>query len=455
MTDDFRAAVRAELARINARGPRSALERQARDGAYGPYTADSAMNLTWLAHLVHEHHPQLGMERRDIEQIFKPRSRLLPVDLGLRQMLLQAVEDELSRCAEIADKIAPAVDFTRRFLGAHPQVHQLSPFNPEDLGFFRISTWNPARTMVESQNVAPIETVDWHTELVRHGQREDWIKNADRFARELADARDEGLGSPCPALVSYEVDDREQDPRSEQLHLKVSRSVYSSHVALRNYMRADKAAYAAVQDRILNGKYVDGRQEGLRRIIRAAPRSNIAVNVTVQSRTGSLMVIGRPKGQRVWGGFHQAGAHETMNWAAPQQPVESWFELARRALTEEIGLADRSAYYDHIVFSWFGFYAVEGTAYFYAHVRTRLSERQLVNSVRAAPGRIEADTIEWLPVTTDSRDAVINTWKAGPWEEDALSDHRGQRWLPHSALSLTELLRVTDQGMMEPPQVEA
>ncbi|MFD5516946.1 hypothetical protein [Streptomyces sp. NPDC127066] len=449
----FRETVRAEIKRINRRGSKQAPETQARDGRYGQYTGEAAMNLTWLAQRVHERHPDLDMSLRDIELIFKPNSRLLPVDLNLRQRFLQAVEDDLSRCAETAGKIAPTVDFTSAFLGAEPQMHQLSPFNPEDLGFFRISMWNPARPMIEDRNVAPIEIVDWATELTRHGQREDWIRDQGLFDRMLAEAQAEGLGSPCPALVSYEVDEREQDPRSEELRLKVSHSIYSRHVALRNYMRHDKEAYEAVRNRILHGKYINGRQEGLRRIIRAAPRSNIVVNVTVQSRTGSLMVIGRPTGQRVWAGFNQAGAHETMNWPAPQQPVESWFGLARRALEEEIGLKDPSAYYDHIVFSWFGFYAVEGSAYFFAHVRTRLSEQQLVDSVRRAPGRIEADTIKWRPVTKETRDFVIDKWKAGPWEEK-VSDLPEHRWLPHSALSLTELLRVTEQGMMTPPEVE-
>ncbi|WP_405812658.1 hypothetical protein OG241_50130 [Streptomyces sp. NBC_01390] len=456
LSGGFRDAVKAECDRINQRRPRpGAPKRQAPEGGFGPYSAAFTLNRTWLAQLVHERHPALGMSLEDIELIFKPNCRLLPVDLDLRQRFLQAVEDELSRCAQIAGKIAPTLDFTRTFLGAEPKVYQLSPFDSEDLGFFRISTWNPARPMVEDRNVAPIEIVDWATELTRHGQREDWIRDHKLFDRLLAEAQAEGMGSPCPALVSYEVDDREQDPRSEQLHLKVSRSVYSRHVALRNYMRADKAAYEAIRNRILHGKYTNGRQEGLRRIIRSAPRSNIAINVTVQSRTGTLMVIGRPTGQRVWADFHQAGAHETMNWPAPQEDVEWWFKLARRALKEEIGLTDRSDYYDHIVFSWFGFYALEASAYFFAHVRTRLSEQQLVDAVRASSGRIEADTVTWIPVTAESRDSVIDTWKAGPWEEDAEHDSAERRWLPHSALSLTELLRVSEQGMMDPPEADS
>ncbi|MFD5522347.1 hypothetical protein [Streptomyces sp. NPDC127066] len=98
-------------------------------------------------------------------------------------------------------------------------------------------------------------------------------------------------------------------------------------------MRADPQAYTDAVSRIRSDDYVDGRTEDLVDVIRCSPPSNIVINVTVQNRNGRVTVIRRPIGARVGKApFHQVGAHETTNWRGPQESVENWFDLARRAL---------------------------------------------------------------------------------------------------------------------------
>jgi 8-oxo-dGTP pyrophosphatase MutT (NUDIX family) len=426
-------------------------------GNYGDFDPAFKLNLHWLAELVSRqmsyHEPKENLYR-----MMRPRQRVLPANPVTRQHVLESFQLVLARCARQAllplDPSRDPVDFdlVKEFQGEGfiaPSLHQFG-FNPEDLGFFWISAWNPERILRE-ENVGGIEKVSRAEYNARHRPVAGWIRDQELYDRLLAEAQAARMGQPCPALVAVEPDEMEGG-RSDQLYLKVSKSIYSQHVALRNYMRADHGAYEQLRRRIAEHHYADGRTEDLDDIIRVAPESNIVINVTVQSANGRVMLIRRPTKTRVWRSFYQAGAHETMNWpGASEEKVEDWFQLARRALREEIGLTDPADYYSKIVFSWFGFYAIEASGYFFSHVRTRLSEAELVAAVAGCPGVIEADAIEWMDLDRASVYSVVQTWRNGPWEESTLPDVEGRRWLPHATLSLTQLLRVTEQGMLDPP----
>ncbi|MGW7048853.1 hypothetical protein ACWGDT_40590 [Streptomyces avermitilis] len=453
----FRAAVRHEIDEINkrTRDPQPS-ERHARKGCYGPYDDSKyALNLKWVSELVSRRMHD-SLTPNDIYQVVRENARTLPRDQDVRRALLEAFEDVLTHCRRLAEaeqhfggepsSLALAETCMEEY--REPSLNPLG-FNHEDLGFFQISIWNPQRKM-EPENVADIRVVSRAEEL-EWAPAAGWIRDQARYDRMVNEAYRNDPGSPCPSLVNYRPDHREQDLESHKLRLAVCETRYASHVALRNYMRADPGAYEAVERRILEKTYTEGRAETLADVIRAAPDSNIVINVTVQSRNGRVMLIRRPGGASVWSDFYQVGAHETMNWHGPQGELENWFELAERALEEEIGLHDPADYYEKIVFSWFGFYALEGSAYFFAHVRTRLNERQLVDAVEQASGRLEAAQIEWMTLDKSSIRRVLDTWKGSPYEKKARKDERGRFWLPHATMSLTQLERVSRLGMLETP----
>ena len=278
------------------------------------------------------------------------------------------------------------IRYVQRFLGASPLRTDFRPFgfDPSSVGFFRIIDWNASRWLDPDHNIGEVRKVDKREELRLHGQKEDWVDPVG-FRAYVEEERQQ-TGSPCPTLVGYDEDTRE--PGNDTLRLRVAQSWYFEHVAARRYLRDHPHEYEAVVSRIRNAD----EEGGLSRMIRSAPNSNIVINVTVQSRNDRVMMLRRPLGARTWSGFYQAGAHETMNWSESGRPVENCYELATRALREEINLRDPKDYYDNIVFSWFGFYAAEVSGYFFAHVKTRLEEDELVRR-RCGRGRIRGGTM--------------------------------------------------------------
>jgi hypothetical protein len=311
-------------------------------------------------------------------------------------------------------------------------------FDPTSVGFFRIIDWNANRRLDRVHNIGEVRKVDKREELRLHRQEEDWVDPA-RFSAYLDEEREQ-KGSACPTLVGYDEDTREAG--NDTLRLRVAQSWYFEHVAARRYLRDHPREYDAVVSRIRN---VD-MEGGLSRVIRSAPNSNIVINVTVQSRNDKVMMLRRPVGARVWPAFYQAGAHETMNWSEPGRPVENCYELATRALREEINLPDPEDYYDNIVFSWFGFYAPEVSAYFFAHVKTRLEEDELIERAMFAPSAFEIDDVDWYGLDRPTISKVLATWSAGPWQ--AQRDEQGRQYVPHTTMSLIQLWRLRQQGIL-------
>ena len=311
-------------------------------------------------------------------------------------------------------------------------------FDPSSVGFFRIIDWNASRWLDPDHNIGEVRKVDKREELRLHGQKEDWVDPVG-FRAYVEEERQQ-TGSPCPTLVGYDEDTRE--PGNDTLQLRVAQSWYFEHVAARRYLRDHPHEYEAVVSRIRNAD----EEGGLSRMIRSAPNSNIVINVTVQSRNDRVMMLRRPLGARTWSGFYQAGAHETMNWSESGRPVENCYELATRALREEINLRDPKDYYDNIVFSWFGFYAAEVSGYFFAHVKTRLEEDELVQQAMLAPSAFEIDDVDWYELDRPTISRVLETWRDGPWH--AKRDEQERQYIPHTVMSLTQLWRISEQGML-------
>ena len=293
------------------------------------------------------------------------------------------------------------------------------------LGLFPIHSWD-APFHLDGTHVT-VEQITGEEQTLRKIQGNGWV-DPDGLRAYLDEER-ERPGSPCPALVDYEV-------HQNHVRLRVTMSEYYEHVAIRRYLRDHPEEYQAVADRI--GKH--DPESDLRSMIRSAPNSNIVINVTVQSRNGLVMMLRRSVGARVWPHFYQAGAHETMNWNATGHPFENAHELAVRALREEVNLAPDD-YYNNIKFSWFGFYAPDASTYLFAHVRSRLEEDELVQRAIEAESSFEIDNLDWCPLEEATVRNVINTWQDGPWT--AGTDDAGRKYLPHTVMSFVQLWRVT------------
>ncbi|WP_217240010.1 hypothetical protein, partial [Streptomyces sp. AC555_RSS877] len=121
-------------------------------------------------------------------------------------------------------------------------------------------------------------------------------------------------------------------------------------------------------------------------------------------------------------------------------------ELAVRALREELGLTNPKDYYNNIVFSWFGFYVPDASTYFFAHVKTRLEEDELVQSAASAESAFEIESVDWYDLDRPTVTKVLGTWQNGPWT--AGKDDRGRQYLPHATVSLTQLWSATQQGLL-------
>ena len=416
------------------------------DGQYGSYLGGYLSWPQFELRVVEE----LGTSDSDIfwdvdlvHQTLVTGTKALPREVRERQILLECCQTVMDRCFSTAresrqpgsaHQLGEPADYVISFLGAEPLVGEFRPmgFDPSMLGFYRITEWNAGRRLLR-ENVGSIRKVD--TEI-----DQDWVPQQDLDEYVAQEA--ENPGSPCPSLVSYEEDTRESN--NEKLRLRVRWSEYYHHVAIRRYMRDHVDQFRLICSRVTRGP----TDAGLRKIVERSPRSNIVINVTIQSRAGRIMLIKRPKEARVWGDFFQAGVHETMVWPSHGGQFENCYDLAIRALDEEADIVRPSEYSGVIVFSWFGYYVMDASAYFFAHVRTGLSENQLVEKAKRAKGAFEIEDVAWMDLTRENVNGVLDCWADGAVLEDSAgTDRYGRRYLPHTAVSLSQLFRVSRQGM--------
>jgi hypothetical protein len=428
----FRAAVEEDWQRLNHGQVRR------RPGRFVPYDGGW---LTWsqLAELISREltmiDPENSWDGASIEELLHRDNRRLPSEALDRQNLLEAVQRVFNRGFDLAarvrrDNLDQPHDYVAEFLGGPPLPPRYRDFDfdPTSVGFFRISNWNRVH-FLEPARARDVQTVAHTT----GGQ--DWVDQAllDRY---LDEESAENRGSSCASVVGYEEDTREA--QSQNFVLKVAYSEYYQHVAIRRLLREHSEAYDRITARV--------RKDGLRQVIAHAPRSNIAMNVTITARTGRVLLMRRPDGARVWPGAFQVGPHETMNWPPAGDAQETCFELGARGLKEEAGLGPED--HDGLVVSWFGFYAAEASGYFFAHVRSRLSEGEITMRIRSAESAFETEDVEWVDVNRRFIQEVLYGWNAGPWRPRSAAD--GRFYLPHATVSLLELYRVRRERMFDP-----
>jgi isopentenyldiphosphate isomerase len=376
-----------------------------------------------------------------VEGMIKRPDLAPPADAQQRQLFLEGVQQVIDECFEIAHAVrsplfrARAHSYVKKFLGMPPAVTPYRPFGLDttSIGFYKIVDWNRNRSLIEADNVGAIKRVPT--------PRQDWI-DADDLQPYLDAEEMISRGSPCPSLVGYDEDTRETS--SQKLELRVTVNSYYRHVAVGRYLRDHPDVYERLAKRVQSSAPTGG----LRGMIQTAPRSNIAINVTVLDRDGDLLLLRRSQNTRLWSGFYQAGPHETMNWPSSGEQPENCFALARRALAEEVGIESPAEYYESIIFSWFGLYLPEASGYFFAHVATKLSKSELVELVQAAHSAFETDDVAWLDPTSANITRVVDSWRTGPWQ--AGTDDQGRQFLPHTAVSVTQLSRVMNLGMLDP-----
>ena len=431
----FRAAVALDRSALNQDAPARTRN------ASGPY----AGYLSWshLSKLLAARAQDLGLnafwDAGTVEKALRGEKGL-PSNLQERQVFFEATQHVMNECFDIAQETfhrAPGPQHSYlKFLGAEPKAPTFFEFdfNPVDIGFINIIDWNESRQLDRHNNVGT-------TEIETQREEQDWVPD-ELLEPLLQEELNSDPGSPCPTLVGFIRDTREA--QGQQLILKVAQSHYYRHVAIRTCLRRNPDLYAHIMQRISRS---DG-EGGLSSLIARSPDSNIVINVTVQSREGELLLIKRPVGARLWAETYQVGAHETMNWPNAGANVETCYELAERALAEEIGIKRSEEYYHKIVFSWFGYYLREASTYFFAHVRTRLTRQQILDRIDLAPSRWEIGDTDWMWPVREEITPILDTWRNGPYEfgEDPLR----RVWLPHSMLSLGQLHRVMRQGMLDP-----
>jgi len=387
---------------------------------------------------------ELGWDGEAVVAALKSETAL-PHDLRERQILLEALQREFNRCFDYSTRVLHRVHVNRqenyeKYLGDEPVLRTFHEFDfdPATIGFFPISEWTEHRQL-ERHNVG-------EARIRSHRPRQKWITDTTEFAKLAAAERRKDPGSPCPTLVDYIVDSRES--QGDKLILTVAHSDYSQHVAISTYLDTHPELYDQLRRRIQGTEPGDG----LAAVIQNAPPSNIVINVTVLSRTGSLLLLQRAEKARVWPSRFQVGPHETMNWTSAGEAPENCFDLAERALREEVGLDNPDLYYDKIVFSWFGYYMPNASAYFFAHVRTSLTKDEILERIDSCEGRWEVKDARWMNLHRDDvldREAILDilsTWRQGSHKSGLDSQQRA--WLPHAVMSLSQLSRVIRQKML-------
>lgn len=370
--------------------------------------------------------------------------RSLPWKKSERQAFVKALQETMNYCFDKANEarglhLGPPANYYEYLGYTYEPVryHELD-FTPGQIGFFRIVDWNRRRFLDEHRNV---EGGELHStgysrpvEESHAPVQQDWVDNS--ILQPYIDAESSKPGGACPSLAGYIEDTRERD--NDKLRLFVRESKYYRNVAIRRCLIDNPDVYDTIKRRVTDG----GPHGGLSRVVSSAPLSNIAINVTVLSRAGNLMVIKRPENTRTYSNSFQLGPHETMNWInGSADDFETCFKLARRALREEVGIYDPSGYMNQIVFSWFGYYLPEAQGYFFAHVQTVYTEDQLTAMVRDSEGRLEADGVLWIEPSENFAKEVLSCWSNGPFDPVPSADKK-RIYLPHATISIMQLLRV-------------
>jgi hypothetical protein len=252
----------------------------------------------------------------------------------------------------------------------------------ERIGLFQILLWSASRPLdaaLHDVRFDPAERSDqrWFPEAV-------WIA-----ARDMDRGRVDGIVAD---VISYSVDHGEVGPDSRRFDLSVRPSQYADAVAMQRLMKSDKN-WISVEQLF--------RSVGTRKALECGPPQSLFVSLSLTSRDARCLALRRASAAvTTSGGLWSLGACETMD-SPPRRPghtPESFFDLARRAALEELGL-ERSDI-GPIWFSWFGFSRCDGLLAV-AHTTTHLTSEVVHDRILGAQGSYESDGIRWIDVHSD------------------------------------------------------
>lgn len=299
-------------------------------------------------------------------------------------------------------------------------------FEPEKINFYRISHWNTNRQLRASNVESP--------RVVEHSGKQDWMDPDKRQA--ISDSI--VGGSPCASIRFWLLDDRESE-ESQRLRIMTAESHYREFITNYRYFRQNPSDLSAVKERI--------ERHGMLPVMSTAPLSNVTMNATITSSDGYVLMMKRPRGANTYPGEWAAGPHETMNWPPSFAPSgtpgsggrpEGLFDLAVRALVEEAGLTTDD--YPRIVFSWFGVWIQDVSYYFFAHVKSNRTSREITRLVADCESATETDRLDWLPFSRESIEHVLSAQKGE--RSLMLGNDTHPKILGSTCVALTQLWRV-------------
>jgi len=284
-------------------------------------------------------------------------------------------------------------------------------FDPQTVNFFTLNQWSEARPLHRSLII----------QAIGNPQPQTWCdeKELTRIRNEITDK-----GGPACSLIDLVVDHRESD-EGQSLRLTFAPSVYGDFLAVSEYFTQHPDEVSVVMDRL--------EREGTESMIRTAPLSVVAVNVTVTSSDGYVLAIRRSSSVRTSQNVWTLGPNETMN-LPNGRPGESedFYRLAERCLREELGLEPLTDY-EQIFFSWMGYNVPGAIVHIIAHVMSTRDHFQIEESLHRSHGAFEADQIAWIKDRRKDLEQIVRHHH---------KDEFGRRWIESAPLAAQQYWRV-------------
>lgn len=229
-------------------------------------------------------------------------------------------------------------------------------------------------------------------------------------------------GGPSYYLVDYAIDHRES-VAAQRFTVTLAPSVFGDYSAAKCYFERYPGALTSLRERVHEG--------GIQKLVQHAPPSVIGMHVNVVSSDDRFLIIQRSGAVREYQGEWMVGPGETLT-ANPSVPgaIEDFFELARRALDEEVGL--KGGDYGPIHITWLGMHLDCAAPLVIAHVRSSLMSHAIEGRISQAHSVFEAEACEWVAL---KRRAVSKLF------DEMTASNARRKWHAGAPIVLQELWR--------------
>ena len=279
-------------------------------------------------------------------------------------------------------------------------IHRLSqrdigvPFEPERVGLYMINKWSRARPLTPGRQ---------RVTIVQRPQMHEFFKQQEWAS--LREPTDDD-GALC-YMVDFHIDHRESKG-GQLFKIDVAKSTFSEYLATKRYLEEYLDTEAKVVTMLK-------QPNGLRRFALKAPPSSIKINVALITEGSKFLVLRRSGVVEGKQGKWTVGPNESMkspSGVTRDNPIESFFALAQRALWEEVGLDPND--YGQISVSWIGYYVKDLNVKVFAQAKTYLTEDEVNKKLfRTAAGAFEHDAVEWLPFNRPTVMDIVSNWETG------------------------------------------